>query len=124
MVVKVLRYIALTLILGFALVSQAFAQGKQDFDLVNKTGYTIDEVYVSPSKSDDWENDVLGQDVLGDGEGVHIRFSRAAKSCKWDLKVTYDDKSTAEWSGLDLCEVSKVIIHYNRKKDETWAEYE
>ncbi|MCA1908037.1 MAG: hypothetical protein LDL39_06725 [Magnetospirillum sp.] len=29
------------------------AAGKQDFDLVNKTGYPIEEVYVAPSSSDD-----------------------------------------------------------------------
>ena len=71
--------------------STAFADGKQDFDLVNRTGYTIDKVFVSPSNSNDWEDDVLGRDVLDDGEKVHIRFNRAAKSCKWDLKVVYSD---------------------------------
>ena len=29
----------------------AFAEGKQDFDLVNKTGYEIKEVYIGPSTS-------------------------------------------------------------------------
>ena len=110
------------LILGMS--GAAFAEAKQDFRLVNKTGYTIDQVYVSPSKSDDWEEDILGQDQLEDGVGVNIRFHRAAKSCLWDLKVVYDDKETAEWEGFDLCEVSKITIRYNRKSGETSADYE
>lgn len=103
----------------------AFAQGKQDFTLVNKTGYDISEVYVSASKADDWEEDVMGRDVLSDGESVDISFSRGDKSCKWDLKVVYaDDDSTAEWQGFDLCKVSKITILYNRSTGKTSAQYQ
>ncbi len=105
-------------------VSVAFAQAKQDFTLVNKTGYTIEEVYVSPSKSSDWQSDVLGDEVMNNGKVVNIHFSRAAKTCKWDLKVVYDDKSTAEWDGFDLCSVSKITIYYDRKNDVTSADAE
>ena len=104
--------------------SPVLAQGKQDFDLVNKTGYTIDEVYVAPSSSSDWEEDVLGRDVLNDGEAVHINFNRATKTCKWDLKVVYSDKEEAEWDSFDLCQVSKITIKYNRSSGATSAEYE
>ena len=104
--------------------SPAFADGKQDFDLVNRTGYTIDQVFVSPTSSDDWQNDVLGRDVLDEKESVHIRFNRAAKTCKWDLKVVYSDGEEAEWDEFDLCEVSKITIRYSRKSGETSATYE
>lgn len=107
-----------------ASTSAALAGSKQDFDLVNKTGYTIDEVYVAPSSSDDWEEDVLGDGVLANGKTTHIRFKRAGNTCKWDLKVVYTDKETAEWEEFDLCTTSKIIIHYDRKSGETSAEYE
>src|ERR1700691_5188823 len=90
---------------------------KQDFKLVNKTGYELKALYVSPSKSDDWANDILGQDVLADGQGVNVHFSPKANTCKWDLKVVYsDDDSSAVWSDVDLCSIEKVTIHYDRKK--------
>jgi len=101
------------------------AEAKQDFQLVNKTGYDISNVYVSPTKSDDWEEDVLGQDMLQDGERVTIRFKRATRTCKWDLKVVYDDDdSTAVWSNIDLCSVARVTIRYNRKSDTTSATFD
>lgn len=100
-------------------------EARQDFELVNKTGYDISHVYVSPMKSDDWEEDVLGKDVLSDGDAWEIRFSRAEKTCKWDLKVVYaDDDSAAYWKGVDLCKVAKITIRYNRKADQTSAEFE
>ena len=123
---KTLIAAALSLAVSAAVSGAAFAQeAKQDFDIVNKTGYDISHVYVSPMKSDDWEEDVLGKDVLNDGDEWEIRFKRSEKSCKWDLKVVYaDDNSAAYWRGIDLCKVGKITIRYNRKTDTTSAEME
>lgn len=112
------------IVAGLAFAAPAAAQGKQDFTLVNKTGYTIDQVYVAPTSSDDWDSDVLGRDTLGNGESVHITFDRAAKTCSWDLKVVYDDGEKAEWEKFDLCQISKINIHYNRSSGQTSATYE
>ena len=102
----------------------AGAQGRQDFVLLNNTGYTITEVYVSPSKSDDWEEDILGWDTLEDGDRVTIEFPRDQDACLHDLKVLYVDGDDAEWSGIDLCETSVIGLRYNRKTGETWADQE
>lgn len=95
--------------------------GDQDFTLKNRTGYTIDQVYVSAAKTDDWEEDVMGKDTLGDGESVDITFGASEGACKFDLKVVYDDKEEAIWEGLNLCSISTVSISYNRKTGETSA---
>lgn len=116
-----------TVMLAAALLatpSSAVAEGKQNFTLVNKTGYTISEVYVAPSKSDSWEEDILGRDVMPDGTTVDIIFSRKEKTCMWDLMVVYDDGEQAEWANFDLCTVSRISISYNRKTGETWATYD
>jgi len=118
---KTLASLSMALLLA---VPAALADGKQNFTLKNKTGYTISEVYVSPTKSSSWEEDVLGRDTLPDADRVDIEFHRAAKACKWDLKVVYDDGEEAEWEGFDLCTVSTISIFYDRKKETTWAEYE
>lgn len=98
---------------------------KQDFKLVNQTGYELKALYVSPSKSDDWGDDVLGQDILADSQSVNVHFSPKVHTCKWDLKVTYtDDDSNAVWSDIDLCTVEKITIHYDRKNDVTKATFD
>jgi hypothetical protein len=118
--------IAAAFVAAAVLVAPALAQeGKQDFTLVNKTGYVISEVYVSPSKADDWQEDVMGQDVLDDDSSVDISFHRSEHACKWDLKVVYKvDNTSAEWHDFDLCSVSKITIHYNANTDTTSATYE
>ena len=98
---------------------------KQDFRLVNKTGYELKELYVSPSKSDDWQDDVLGQGTLGDGDAANIKFHRATKTCHWDLKVVYSvDSSSAVWSDIDLCSIEKITIHYDKDADKTTANFD
>src|SRR5205085_10958237 len=59
---------------------------KQDFTLVNATGVEIHELYVTPHKSNDWEEDVLGQDTLPDGDSVTIHFSPRERAKMWDLR--------------------------------------
>lgn len=93
-----------------------------DFSLVNKTGYVISEVYVSSASTNDWEEDVMGTDVLGNSESVDIEFEKGSKGCKWDMKVVYDDGEEAVWENLNLCSTSKVSLRYDRKKGSTWAE--
>ena len=100
-------------------------EAKQDFTLSNRTGYELKEVYVAPSASDDWENDVLGTGTLGDGVAVEIKFNRASKTCKWDLKVVYTvDSSNAVWKNIDLCSVDKITIRYNKTTDTTSASFD
>ncbi len=111
------------LVLAFAPANAA--EAKQDFTLVNKTGYEIKSVFVSPSKSDDWEEDVLGKDTFANGDSWEIKFHRSATTCKWDLKVVYsDDDSSAVWSNIDLCSVEKITIKYNRSSNVTSATFD
>ena len=123
---KFLLSIALMIgVLATGIGSAHAAEAKQDFTLINRTGYDIDAVFVSPSKSDDWEEDVLGKDTLADGEAWEIKFHRAAKTCRWDLKVVYsDDNSSAVWSNIDLCSVEKITIKYNRSSGKTSATFD
>jgi len=98
---------------------------KQDFRLVNRTGYELKALFVAPSKSDSWGEDVLGQDVLEDGNAANIHFNPRAETCKWDLKVVYtEDDSNAIWQSINLCEVDKITIHYDRKNDVTRASFD
>jgi len=106
--------------LSMLLAAAAFAQGKQDFTLHNATGVEIHELYVSPHSSDDWEEDVLGQDTLPSGESVDIHFSRKEKSKLWDLKVVDKEGNSIVWENLNLLEISEVTLHY--KDGKAWAD--
>ena len=96
-----------------------------DFTLVNRTGYEISQVFVGRESTRNWGRDILGRGTLGDAQKLDITFPDTTKSCTWDLKVVYsDDDSTAVWHNLNLCDISKVTVHYNRRTGETTAKTE
>ncbi len=99
--------------------------GDQDFTLVNRTGYQIDDLWVSPSRSDSWGREIMGRgNVLSDGDTYDVSFSRHAQACHFDLKVQYNDGDVATWRDLNLCEISKVSLYWDRKNNTTRARTE
>ena len=105
-------FVTAGVLLGFA--GSAFASDA-DFTLVNKTGYQIDDVYVSPTKADEWGKDIMGKDALADGEKVDITFPHGGEKCKFDIKVKYNDGDSAEWGDVDLCEYNAITLHWDGK---------
>lgn len=95
--------------------------GQQDFTLHNKTGYQIDEVYVSQSSSRNWGKDVMGRDALEDGNTVDISFRAPDNACNWDMRVKYNDGDEATWTNLNLCNINKVTLFWDRKHEKTRA---
>ncbi len=110
--------LAMTGLIGLA-AAPAMAQGQQDFTLVNRTGYTINEVYVGASSSSSWGRDLLGQGVLQHQRTLNVRFGRNTRECNWDIRVVYDDGDTSEFRGVDLCSVSRVTLFWNRQANQT-----
>ena len=90
--------------------------GDQDFTLINKTGLTIDELYVSPTSVNDWEEDVLGVDTLANGAKIDIKFSRTETACSWDMKIVDEDGDEVVWTKLDLCKAEEITLNYANGK--------
>ncbi len=90
--------------------------GDQDFTLVNDTGVVINEVYVSPASAKDWQEDVLGEDALNDGEEVEITFSREEEDCAWDIMVKDSEGTAIYWENIDLCKYSTITLHFKDGK--------
>ncbi len=114
----------LTTLLSPLATTMAHAQGKQDFTLVNRTGYQIDEVYVGPVSQSHWREDVMGKDAIAHGETADIAFNGGSNACKWDIRVVYNDGDASEFRSVNLCNVSRVTLYWNRKAGETRFEVE
>lgn len=114
------------MILGAALaiMSGAAVAGDADFTLVNKTGYAINEVYISPTQKANWGKDRLGDYQFLNGDKRKFKFGDT-KNCRQDIKVIFtDDESEVEWEDINLCEVNKITLRYSRKSGEVSADLE
>lgn len=83
---------------------------QQDFSVVNRTGHVVVQLNVSPSSETRWGPDILGREVLANGETAQVSFDRPDSICMWDIRVTYSDGDTGDWRQVDLCEVGEVTL--------------
>ena len=83
-----------------------------DFELTNATSGVLTEFYASPSDVDEWEDDILGADVLGAGESISISITIAdgRTQCEYDMKFVFDDGSETTVDAEDLCETGSYTI--------------
>lgn len=77
-------------------------------EVTNNTGYDIYYLYVSPAKSDSWEEDVLGDDILADGETVRVNV-RKQKSSVFDIRAEDEDGDTYTVWELDIATEDLVL---------------
>lgn len=85
-------------------------QARQNFTVVNQTGHTVMRLNVSASNDNNWGPDILGSQVLPNGQSADVTFGRNESSCLWDLRATYDDGGTTDMRQINLCEVATVNL--------------
>jgi len=73
--------------------------------VVNNTGFTMVKFYGSNTGSDNWEEDILGNDVLPSGSSVDINFDDASGYCKFDFKAVFEDGDELVRQNVNVCEV-------------------
>jgi len=95
-----------------------------DFTLVNRTRTGIHAIYVSPHDSATWEESVLGDEKLYNGQMVKIRFRPETQAAVWDLRVELNHQDKAEWKNLTLREISKIILRVSEDEQVFYAEIE
>ena len=98
------------LVLGMVIASSPAADTK-DLTMVNKTGADIIVMNCSPSISDSWYNDVLGDEIWPNGTTITLDFDRWMLSDTWDFKVHYGDGTSDSWYDVDVRHVNTIILH-------------
>jgi hypothetical protein len=101
------------LLLGLSMLSTAGSAEITDHVLwvENQTGKAIHGLHISPVESDDWEEDVLGDDLLPHGERVEIHLSGYNEDqCLFDLLATNPDGTSWVLPAIDLCRIFSVTL--------------
>ena len=79
------------------------------FVLENKSSFDVEEFYASPKGVDDWEEDILGQDILPKGSSVRITIGDGRTQCVYDMRIVFEDGDEME-DTTDLCETSSYTV--------------
>lgn len=77
------------------------------FRFVNRTGVTVEELYVSLSTDDRWGPDRLGQGTLPPGAVFQVNLP-AGKGCQVDIRVVYADGRAVERRRVETCSIMEL----------------
>jgi hypothetical protein len=106
-VAATLAAVSLFAVLG----AQSVFADQRDFTLINNTSIPLNNVYVSPADTKNWEEDILGRDTLPSGESVAISFPKAVDGvCAYDIKVLGPLGESGFLYGVDLCSTTTVTF--------------
>lgn len=98
----------LALLLALVLFSGAALAQSYYVDITNRTGYTLMYMYVSPANAKDWEEDVLGHDVLFDGEAQRVTLNNY-RSPVFDIQLVDEDGDTYTFWNVDVSRYDLVV---------------
>jgi hypothetical protein len=96
-------------VLALAAMPLRAQPGNPSFNLVNRSGQTINEVYVSPVTQPNWGRDLLGTEVLPNGRSFAVRIAPAA-GCRQDVRVVYADGRPEERRNVDTCAITEMVF--------------
>ncbi|UYV18317.1 hypothetical protein K1Y77_12600 [Halomonas qaidamensis] len=77
-------------------------------DITNRTGYTLYYMYVSPADSKNWEEDVLGNDVLMDGDTQRVTIT-GYNSPIFDIRLVDEDEDSYTFWNVDVSTQDLVV---------------
>ena len=64
----------------------------------NETGFDIWEIYLSDSGTNDWEEDILGANILEADSALRVNVNGSWDS--FDMRAVDGDGNTCDWFGL------------------------
>ncbi|OAN64824.1 hypothetical protein [Sphingomonas sp. TDK1] len=105
---------------AFTIATPALAD-EWDFMLVNSTGKVIEKIEVAPTGTTSWTENKVDPELKKDtkvkaGGKTTVHFEKAATACKFDVRATFEDKSTAVWSGYNACDNSYITVAFTGDK--------
>lgn len=105
---RLLLVFSLMCVLGFA--GQASAALQKKINIFNGAQVEIDTLYISPTNANDWEENILKEETLPNGDKADIEISRTENAEAWDIKVTNKKGESMTWIGVPLNKSGQITL--------------
>jgi hypothetical protein len=80
------------------------------FELINNSSVNLQQLYVSPSATDTWGEDILGVEILAAGETGTVTIADGLTTCAYDLRFVTDTGNEVT-SSQDLCALATFTLN-------------
>ena len=105
-IAKILQTLMVTTALALPLsvmTAKSVLAKSLEFRVTNNTATNITTFQTSPTGINDWEEDILGIDILRPGESTNIIISDSRDVCTYDIRAVFDDGEEIIKYKVDLC---------------------
>lgn len=96
--------------LALALMASTASALDRQVNVNNLTGSVMTEFYASNTGEDNWQEDILGEQVVGAGETATINIDDGSGFCKYDFRAVFDDGTEVIAADNNVCEISDFNI--------------
>jgi hypothetical protein len=91
--------------------TSAFADSyNREVTIHNHSSYDIYYFYGSRTNTSDWEEDILGSDILPAGSSILIDFDDGTGACTFDFKAVFEDGDEAYGWDQNVCRISNFTF--------------
>ncbi len=107
-----MKKVLLCILISLLCYCGVYAQYIEGVTIENQTGTELWYIYMSPSSSDYWEEDVLGEDgILYDDESIEVSFyDEYCYYQYWDIMVEDAYENQLSWEELDLWKYNSISL--------------
>ena len=82
------------------------------YDVVNNTGFTLVDIFVTPAESDHWGKDILPNDLFEAGSTIKVTIPPDyGTTCLFDMKITDAAGGHITFTNIDICKIIKLQIN-------------
>lgn len=82
------------------------------FDVINNTGVTLVDVFVTPAETANWGNDILPGSLFEIGATISVTIpADYGTTCMFDMKITDAVDGHITFSGIDACRLITLQIN-------------
>src|ERR1044072_5772363 len=108
-------FIAAILLAGFLFVNTNTSSAQAlYFFVTNNTGVTLNNVYVTPSETTNWGNDILPQSLFENKTSIRVDIpADYGATCSFDMKITDLDGNAVIFKGMDACKLHTLTINWD-----------
>jgi hypothetical protein len=72
----------------------------------NQTGWTMTHFYASDSRVDDWQEDMLGSDVLAANASIIMNIDDGSGACLYDFKARFTNGQELTRFRVNVCQIA------------------
>jgi hypothetical protein len=96
---------------GAAAQAQSFDRYDRRVEVINQTSVPLWSFFASTARTDSWEEDILGSDILLPGRSLTVNIDDGSGYCRYDLKAVLADGREVTEFDFDVCSMASWTIY-------------